>query len=152
MKTAARPRSIVFTADGATAFVTGETEAAVTVLDTRAHTPAATITIPQEVGNATPPRPMGAVLSPDGRELYVSLGRARSVAVIDVTARRFVRTIADVGTRPWGIAVSPDGRSLYTANGPSGDVSVIDVAGGKVDRRISTGGSPWGIAVRGAGL
>jgi len=152
MKTAARPRSIVFTADGATAFVTGETEAAVTVLDTRAHTSAATITIPQEAGHATPPRPMGAVLSPDGRELYVSLGRARSVAVIDVTGRRFVRTISDVGTRPWGIAVSPDGRRLYTANGPSGDVSVIDVASGKVERRIPTGGSPWGIAVRSAGL
>ena len=148
MKTAARPRSIVFTADGSTAFVTGETEAAVTVLDAQAHTQSGTIKIPQEAGNPVPPRPMGVVLSPDGRELYVSLGRARSVAVIDPAARRFVRTIPDVGTRPWGIAVSLDGRKLYTANGPSGDVSVIDVASGKVDRRINTGGSPWGVISR----
>jgi YVTN family beta-propeller protein len=90
---------------------------------------------------------MGAVLSPDGRQVFVSLGRAKSVAVLDAASRKFVRSIEDVGTRPWGIGVSPDGTKLYTANGPSGDVSVIDIASGKVDARISTGGSPWGVAV-----
>jgi YVTN family beta-propeller protein len=90
---------------------------------------------------------MGTVLSADGRELFVSLGRAKSVAVIDVAARKFVRSIDDVGERPWGIGISPDGRKLFTANGPSGDVSVIDIAAGKVERRIAVGGSPWGIAV-----
>jgi YVTN family beta-propeller protein len=88
---------------------------------------------------------MGLVLAPDESHLYVSLGRARAVAVIDVASRTLVRTIDEVGTRPWGIAVSPDGRTLYTANGPSNDVSVIDVAAGTVVRRIATGGSPWGI-------
>jgi YVTN family beta-propeller protein len=67
--------------------------------------------------------------------------------VLDATAKKFVRSIEDVGTRPWGIGLSPDGKKLYTANGPSGDVSVIDIASGKVDRRIDVGGSPWGIAV-----
>ena len=66
---------------------------------------------------------MGAVLSPDGREVFVSLGRAKSIAVIDATARKVLRSIEDVGTRPWGIGVSPDGRKLYTANGPSSDVA-----------------------------
>jgi YVTN family beta-propeller protein len=91
---------------------------------------------------------MGTVISPDGRELYVSLGRSRSVAVIDVAERRFLRSIEDVGARPWGIAVSGDGRTLYTANGPSGDVSVVDIASGRVERRIPVGGSPWGVVAR----
>jgi YVTN family beta-propeller protein len=56
--------------------------------------------------------------------------------------------IPQVGARPWGIAVSPDGRRLYTANGPSGDVSFIDVAAGTVERRVATGGSPWGVVAR----
>lgn len=86
-------------------------------------------------------------MAPDGRELYVSLGRAKSIAVIDPTSRKFVRSIEDVGARPWGIGISPDGKKLYTANGPSGDVSVIDIVSGKVDRRIAVGGSPWGVAV-----
>jgi YVTN family beta-propeller protein len=93
---------------------------------------------------------MGLVFSPDGRQLFVSNGRGRSVAVIDVAGPRVAATIADVGTRPWGIGVSPDGTHLYTANGPSGDVSVIDVAGGRVVRRVALGGSPWGIAVAAA--
>jgi YVTN family beta-propeller protein len=99
------------------------------------------------VASAGPPRPMGTVLSPDGRQLFVSNGRARSVSVIDVATRRLVRTFADVGARPWGIAVSPDGRNVYTANGPSGDISVIDAVTGRVHRRIELGGSPWGLVV-----
>ena len=56
--------------------------------------------------------------------------------------------IEDVGDRPWGIAVSSDGKKIYTANGPSADVTVIDVATSTVERRIPTGGSPWGIAIK----
>jgi YVTN family beta-propeller protein len=78
---------------------------------------------------------MGIVLSPDGGQLFVSPGRSRSVAVIDVAARRVVRTVEDVGTRAWGVAVSPDGRMVYTANGPSGDVSIADVATAKASGR-----------------
>jgi len=88
------------------------------------------------------------VLSADGRQLFVSLGRAKAIAVIDVAGRKLLRTIDDVGARPWGIGLSPDGRKLYTANGSSGDVSVVDIESGKVDRRIAVGGSPWGVAVR----
>ena len=90
---------------------------------------------------------MGAVLSPDGRQVYVSLGRAKSVAILDVASRKLLRVIEDVGTRPWGIGVSPDGRKVYTANGPGGDVSIVDIATGAVERRIAMDGSPWGIAV-----
>ena len=95
----------------------------------------------------TPPRPMGAVLSRDAIRLFGSNGRARSVAVIDVAARRQIRTIADVGTRPWGIGISHDWRKLYTANGPSGDISIVDVESWRVERRVALGGSPCGIEV-----
>ena len=77
----------------------------------------------------------------------MSNGRGRSVSVIDVATRQVTRTFADVGTRPWGIGISPDGQSVYTANGPSADVSVIDAASGRVTRRVTLGGSPWGVAV-----
>ena len=73
-------------------------------------------------------------------------GRSRSPSSTPV-GRKFVRKIDDVGARPWGIALSADGRKLYTANGGSGDVSVVDVETGKVEKRITTGGSPWGVVV-----
>ncbi len=142
-----RPRSIAFTANGATAFVTGENNASVVILDAQAHKLLSTILIPATPGKPTPPRPMGAVLSPDERQLFVSNGRAKSIAVIDVAGRTLTRVIEDVGTRPWGIGVSPDGRKVYTANGPAGDISIVDAATGAVDRRVAMGGSPWGIAV-----
>jgi YVTN family beta-propeller protein len=148
MKTGARPRSVVFTADAALAFVTDENSGTVTVIDVPTHKVIATIKVPPTPGTPMAPRPMGAVLSPDGRKVYVSLGRAKSVAVVDVAGRTVERSIEDVGTRPWGIGVSADGRKLYTANGPSGDVSVIDIATGKVDKQIATGGSPWGVVVK----
>jgi YVTN family beta-propeller protein len=104
-----------------------------------------TIQIPKAEGATVPARPMGVVLSPDGGQVFVSLGRAGSVAVIDVASRKLVRTVNEVGQRPWGVAVSRDGRTLFTANGPSGDVSIIDVAQGTVTRRAATGGSPWAV-------
>jgi YVTN family beta-propeller protein len=142
-----RPRSIEFDKEGTVGFITSENGASVTVFDPATHTVTSTIQIPRTEGTPMPPRPMGLALSPDGRQIFVSLGRAKSVAVIDVASRTFVRSIEDVGTRPWGIGVSPDGSKVYTANGPSGDVSVVDVASGKTENRFAVGGSPWGIAV-----
>ena len=89
---------------------------------------------------------MGLAVAPGGGEVVVSLGRAKSVAVVDVATRKVLRVIADVGGRPWGVTADADGRTLYTANGPSGDVSIVDVATGTVRGRVAVGGSPWGVA------
>lgn len=145
MKTAARPRSVVFAKDGSVAFVTDENAAAVTVLDPAKHAPAGTITIPSLANAPAAPRPMGAILSPDGRQVLVSLGRARAIAVIEVATRTLTKTIENVGDRPWGIAIDAAGTKVYTANGPSADVSMIDLGLGKVEKRIATGGSPWAV-------
>ena len=144
LKSGFRPRAVAFTADGATAFITNELDASVTVVDAVRHRISSQIRLPKLAGATVPPRPMGATISPDGSLLFVSLGRAQSIAVIDVKARKLVRTIDNVGGRPWGITIAPDGKTIYTANGPSGDVSIIDVASGTVTARVGTGGSPWG--------
>ena len=142
-----RPRSVEFDKDGTVGFIASENGAAVTVFDPVTHTVTSTIQIPRTEGTPMPPRPMGLALSPNGGRIFVSLGRAKSVAIVDVATRALVRTIEDVGTRPWGIAVSPDGSKIYTANGPSGDVSIVNVASGTTEKRIAVGGSPWGIVV-----
>jgi YVTN family beta-propeller protein len=144
--TGARPRAIVFTSDGATGFVSNELGSSLTLFDTKTHAVTGTLEIPAPDASA-PSRPMGLVLSPDGKRLYASTGRGKSVAVIDVAAKQLVKSIPDVGTRPWGIGISPDGKRLYTANGPSNDVSVIDLATHQVTRRIQIGGLPWGVVV-----
>lgn len=148
--TGARPRMIVFTRDGKTAFVTNENSASVAVIDTATHKPESKdgVTFPKIEEAQTPPRPMGAVLTPDGQTVLVSLGRASAIATIAVADRKVAGIITGVGARPWGIDVNTDGTRAYTANGPSGDISVIDLASKKVERKVQTGGSPWGLVYR----
>jgi YVTN family beta-propeller protein len=147
IETGPRPRSITFSLDGALGFVASENSAEVTIVDVAAARPSGQIKIVSAAKKPLPPRPMGSVLSPDGRRLYVSNGRNESVAVIDVPGGKLLRVIDDVGARPWGIALSSDGRTLYTANGPSNDVAIIDVVRGKVRRRVKVGELPWGLAL-----
>jgi YVTN family beta-propeller protein len=147
IETGPRPRAVTFTRDGKLAFVTAENGAGLTVVDARHHKAAGEVKIPSQNKKPLPPRPMGSVLAPDGKHLYVSNGRNESVADIDVAARKVARMFEDVGARPWGIAISADGHTLFTANGPSNDVSVIDVATGKVTKRVKVGALPWGVAL-----
>ena len=156
MKMEGRPRGIEFTPDGKWAFVTNENGKAVSVVDATAHKVTGKIEIPiseapkdapKDAPEPVQPLPMGVVISPDAAHLYVSLGRNKGVAIIDVATRTVAKVIPDVGTRPWGIGISADGKTLFTANGRSGDISFIDAASGTVAKHVSTGGSPWGIGV-----
>jgi YVTN family beta-propeller protein len=150
IKVGPRPRSVAFTPDGATAFVTNENGAQISVIDANAHKALEPILLkartPEGV-DGFQPRPMGTAMSPDARLLYVSLGRYKGVAVIDVGTKAVQSIFEDVGQRPWGIAVSPDGKTIYTADGPSGEVSFIDATSGAVQRKVEVGGSPWGVVV-----
>ena len=51
-------------------------------------------------------RPMGGAMSPDGKFLYMTTGRGKTVAVIDAAARRVTAKV-QVGDRPWGIVYLP---------------------------------------------
>ena len=149
--TGPRPRSIAFSRDGRIGFVANENAASLTVFDVATRKVLKTLTLPKpQAAGAIPPRPMGQQVSPDGLQLFVSLGRAKSVALIDIEGQVVSRILEDVGMRPWGIGISADGRTLFTANGPSGDVSIVDLGTGRTDARVAIGGSPWGIAVAAA--
>ncbi len=148
VSTGPRPRSIAFTRDGAFGFVASENSGTLTVFNTAMRKVQKTIELPRQAAPTdVPPRPMGLQMSPDGTRLFVSLGRAKSIAIIDVATQAYAGAITGVGARPWGIGISPDGRKLYTANGPSGDVSIVDIATSTTEARLAVGGSPWGIAV-----
>jgi YVTN family beta-propeller protein len=91
-------------------------------------------------------RPMTVKVSPDGKKVYASTGRAGTVCVLDSASGQVLNTIK-VGTRPWGIVISPDGKRLFSANGPSDDISVVDLATEKEITRIKSPGSPWGVVL-----
>jgi YVTN family beta-propeller protein len=136
-----RPRSTGFLPDSSRAYVSGENNSTVTVIDARTHKVMSTIKL--EGGQLV--RPMGVVPSPDGKLIFVSTGRGKSLVSIDSATNKPVGSV-EVGERPWGIATSADGRLVFTANGTSNDVSFVDVATRTVVARVMVGDRPWGVA------
>jgi len=136
-----RPRFTEFSDDGAFAFVSGENDGSITVIDARALKVLRTIKLQ---GALT--RPVGMVVSHDGKRLYTVTGRGRNLLDIDITTGKVLRTV-EVGQRPWGVALSPSGDLLYTANGSSNDVSIVDTANFNVVAKLPVGDSPWGAIV-----
>lgn len=136
-----RPRFTEFSDDGATAYVSGENDGSITVIDARALKVLRTIRLQ---GPLT--RPVGMVVSHDGRRLFTVTGRGRNLLDIDIGSGQVLRSV-EVGPRPWGVALSPAGDVLYTANGSSNDVSVVDVASFRILTRIPVGDAPWGAVI-----
>jgi PQQ-dependent catabolism-associated beta-propeller protein len=137
----ARPREVTFTADGRWAFVTSELGGEVARLDVATNQ--VTQTVKLDIPKA---KPKGIVLSRDEKRLFVSLGRAATVAVLDAESLE-VRHLIAVGGRVWGLALTGDGSRLYACNGIDDTVSVIDTGSFEVTATIATGGGPWGVVI-----
>jgi YVTN family beta-propeller protein len=120
--------------------VTSEVDGTVGVVDVQARKVTKVIQLPKDS------KPMGVVVSTDGKRVYVANGRGGTVSVIDPRTDAVTNTIP-VGQRPWGIALTGDGGKLYTANGPSNDVSVIDTKSLQVSKKVPVGKIPWGVAI-----
>jgi hyaluronoglucosaminidase len=72
------------------------------------------------VGN----NPQAAVVTPDGRTLYVTNSADGTVTPIDVATGKAGEVI-QVGTGPEGLAVTPDGRTLYVADSQDNSVTPV---------------------------
>jgi YVTN family beta-propeller protein len=144
-----RPRALVFAPREKIAFAVNEAGPTITIIDTKQNISKEMFVL-QEPTLKTPAKtpglsPQSAVLSPDGKLLYVTTGPARSVLIVDPAKKAVVGVIAGVGWFPRGIAVRPDGKKLYTANGPSDDVAIIDVASRKVEATVAVPGGPYSL-------
>ena len=81
----------------------------------------------------------------DGKYLFVALGPANRVAVIDPKTYE-VKEYILVGQRPWHLELSPDQSKLYVANGLTNDMTIIDV--GKPEGREVGAGRPAALGRR----
>lgn len=63
---------------------------------------------------ATPKRPEGSVLSPDGTQLYVCNREGKAISIIDTDKQALAGTIA-TGNDPVRVGVTPDGKLLVYA-------------------------------------
>jgi YVTN family beta-propeller protein len=122
--------------------VTAEIGGTVTDIDTKTREIVTTIPIDRGEG-----KPVGVVVSPNGKRVYVASGRTGTLSVIDAATYTVLASIP-VGKRPWGVAITRDARYVYTANGLSNDVSVLDTSTNRVVATIKVGQRPWGVAAK----
>lgn len=77
------------------------------------------------------------LLSPDKKELYISLWGGDKLLVFNTTSNTITDTIA-VGDNPNELCLTKKGKYLYVANANDNSVSVIDVAQRKVIETFNT--------------
>jgi YVTN family beta-propeller protein len=110
----------VFSADGATLYVSNFFRSVVEVIDF------ATLEVVREIDVGQHPK--GITLSPDGSTLYVANWGDRTVSVVDTASQEEVRVLR-TERHPRGIAVRPDGTLLAAAF--HGDVVHVFAAGAR---------------------
>jgi YVTN family beta-propeller protein len=73
----------------------------------------------------------GCVLSPDKKELYISVWGADKISIFNTEQKALVGNV-DVGDNPNDICLTKDGKRLYVANANDNSVSVINIKERKV--------------------
>jgi 6-phosphogluconolactonase len=123
------PRQIVFSADGRRAFVLGELDSTVTMLDWSGPGGPTVRTVSPALLGSSPTENLAATLlmSPDGRMLYASHRGADVVAVLTIDGDA-VQPVVDIpsGGR-WPRHIAFDAGWLYVANQQSGDVVALRI-------------------------
>ena len=142
-----RPRRFVLAAGGKELWVTNELGASVSVVNTDDQSVKQTLEFKVPGMRASDITPVGMALSPDGKTVWVGLGRANHVAEVDVATHQVRRTIL-VGKRAWGLAAHPDGKILYVTNAMSDDMTLVDIASGKALRTVAAGRVPHSVLVQ----
>lgn len=93
----------------------------------------------------------GAVL-PGDELLAVPLREENRLAIVDIEARKEVRSITDgIGIHPFSVAVSPDGKLAFVNNNESSDISVLRLSDLRVLERVHVGPIPSALAVHPSG-
>jgi DNA-binding beta-propeller fold protein YncE len=70
--------------------------------------------------------PVDILFNESANEVYIALGSANHVAVVNIATREITKYIL-VGRRAWGLGLSPDNRTLIVLNGLSDDFTMIDL-------------------------
>jgi PQQ-dependent catabolism-associated beta-propeller protein len=142
-----RPRFAAFKPDGSELWVSSEIGGTVSIIDPAKHavTGKVEFAIPGLRKEAI--QPVGINMTKDGKTVFVALGPANRIAVVDGLSHAVTKYLL-VGQRVWHMAFTPDGKYLLTTNGLSDDVSIIDVGAQKVIKSIQVGELPWGITMQ----
>ncbi|MFQ5901015.1 MAG: YncE family protein [Thermodesulfobacteriota bacterium] len=83
----------------------------------------------------------GAVLSPNGRFLYIPNEAGREIIVVD-TSRDIRYEVIQVPGIPSEIALSTDGKTLYMTNPENSSLDIMDIATKRIEKQVPVENSP----------
>jgi len=141
-----RPRRFQIARGGTELWVSDELSGSVTIIDRATNQVVDTLHFQPPGFRPVDITPVGILVSPDDKTMYVTLGRANHIAFVNVETRE-IEGYTLVGSRAWSLALSADETQLYVTNGLSDDMSIIDLASRRNIRSIPTGRVPHSIAV-----
>ncbi len=163
----ALPYGAIVTRDGKTGWVALWNSSTVAKLDLFSGKVLQQVSLePPQVKTEASSHPTAMLLSPDERQLYITLANRDAVAVLDAKTNKVERFLDTRlpgqkygGSYPQALAQSADGRRLFVANGSSDAVAVFDLrqdgkgAGAqRADYFIPTEWYPTALAVQGDDL
>ena len=133
-----RPRRGLFVNGGTEYWVSNELSGTVGVIDTAKQEIKKTIKFTIKGIREQQITPVDFAYAKKNNLVFVTLGNANHVAVVDVNTYEIKKYIL-VGNRVWGADVTEDEKELIVTNGNSDDISIIDL-----ERLISTSAIPVG--------
>jgi len=89
--------------------------------------------------------PAGLAVSPDGTRLWVANSSADTIAIVDTTTNKVIKTIPLPSGAVY-IALSPDGHQAYVTNADTTTVTVINTANYTTAGIVTVGQKPGAIA------
>jgi len=138
------PTRVILAPSGERAWVTNQFTKDVAVVDLACRRRTGSIAMEGD--------PLGAVLSPDSRTLYVTTNLDRlSVCALTDNGGRVVRS-TPVPQACTELAIHPTGNRLYVPTWKAGNILELDARSLSVTRRYEVGGQPLGVALSTDGL
>ncbi|MFC2077334.1 YncE family protein [Candidatus Bipolaricaulota bacterium] len=141
----AHPHEVAITSNGDTAYVSNATGNSVSIIDV------VTMEETGRIEHAEFQFPHDLKISPDGKKLYMAATYANKVLIYERPSHKLLKVLATGQRLSHMLAPTPDWKFLYIPNLGSNTLSVLNTTTDEIERHISVGKKPEGVAVHPSG-
>ncbi len=141
-----RPRRGIVTPDDTEYWVTNELGGTVSILDAQTFEVIDEIVFEKRGMREGDINPVDFAMTSDGKTAFITLGRARHIAIVDVVSREVTDYVL-AGDRVWGAALTADESLLVVTNGASDDVTIIDTNKKVAVNSVAVGRTPHTVRI-----
>ncbi|MCK5828655.1 YncE family protein, partial [Candidatus Bipolaricaulota bacterium] len=139
------PHEVAITSDGCTAYVSNAVGNSLSIIDTA---------VMEETGrieHADFQFPHDLKISPDGQKLYVAVTYANKIFIYERPSHRLLKIVPSGQRLTHMLSPTPDWKYLYIPNLGSNTLSLLNTETDEIEKHISVGRKPEGVAVHPSG-